>query len=78
MPGRVEVGAIEKGIGIRFRLKPLVSRVARVRIDRPALEHRERLLELVCLSAVDEVAGLKNRVGLKRGGRAKRGVEDLR
>ena len=52
----VEVGAVEERVGVVGRLDAVVAGRARVGVDRPAVEHGERLVELRLRGGVDEVA----------------------
>ena len=78
MARRVEVGAVDERVGVGRGLDAGVARAARVGLDRAAVEHRERLVELGRGRRVQQVAGDDRRVGPEPVDGAHGGREHLR
>jgi hypothetical protein len=66
MPRRVDVGAVVVRIRVRGGLHALVAGGAAVRVDAAVAQDRQRLVQLVALRVVDQVARDDDRLGLQR------------
>ena len=77
VPRRVDVGPVVVRIRVRRRLDSLVAGRAAVRVDAAAAQDRQRLVKLVQLVVVDQVAGLDHGLRMKRVQRAHHRVEHV-